>query len=59
MSGPVWEFSTDGPFTCDICLVETDAAYLEGYVEDATFHVIRTLCEECYENNVRLLQKAS
>lgn len=59
MSGPVWEYSADGPFTCDICLSETDHAYLEGFVKDARFHVIRVLCEDCYRNNVHLLQKAS
>lgn len=59
MSGPVWEHRTDGPFTCDVCLSETQTAYVQGRVEEARFHAIRVLCEDCYRDNVHLLQKAS
>ena len=59
MSGPVWQFRTDGPFTCDECLATVDRAYVQGRVEDARFQPVRVLCEVCYRENVHLIQKAS
>jgi len=59
MSGPVWEYRADGSFTCEICLAETETAYVQGHVEDARFHTDRVLCEACFRNNIHLLQRAS
>ena len=59
MSGPVWRRMSDGPYTCDGCLCETPEAMLEGEIEDGEFTPSRTLCDDCYRHNGRLIAKAS
>ncbi len=59
MSGPVWQYRTDGPFTCDECLATVDEAYILGRVEDGELRPERTLCEACYLENASLIQKTS
>ncbi len=59
MSGPVWQYRTDGPYTCDECFATVDEAFILGRVEDAEFRPERILCEACYLENAPLIQKAS
>jgi len=57
MSGPVWQFEQRGPYRCDECLQEIEAAFVEGVVRDAELHPRRILCEACYRENIHLVAR--
>jgi hypothetical protein len=58
MSGPIWRRNQTESVSCDSCLKQVDISYNEGTVEDGTFVPRRRLCDECYRDEIPMLNRS-